>query len=119
MIATIIIVSIAFYWLLKESDYLRVNLCFALDVNIDYQVDFDGSDCVLLDDYLAQHMDCLKEFNGELYKGYIEIEYGKRRKYLKPKSTDYQLRRYYSENYKDSTLYRNTHQVPYAVTLYK
>lgn len=61
MIITLIMTSLAFYWLLLETQYLTVNLLI-IDYDIpDYELEFDNSDYEYLDDYQKQHDDMLNE----------------------------------------------------------
>lgn len=69
MILSITIIALAFYWLLRETDYLRVNLIGVPDLLlIDYELDYDGSDSVYLSDYEYQYLAGLYDYLYELYR---------------------------------------------------
>jgi hypothetical protein len=75
MIVTIILTSLAFYWLLVETKCLTIRLT-GLDFDCsDYQMDYDGSDCVYLDDYQKQFENMINEnleqAADEAYEDYL------------------------------------------------
>ena len=54
MIAALTIIGIAFYWLLRETDYLRVRLpvgYIECELDIDFDHTYDGSDFIYYSDY--------------------------------------------------------------------
>ena len=69
MIATIIIVSLALYWLARETDYLRIRLLVGILAydDSDYETEYDGSDSVFLDDYELQAKESIEDIAYEAW----------------------------------------------------
>lgn len=64
MITTIISIVLAFYWLLLETDYLRVRLlvgCGECPLAVDYDKNYDGSSSLFEEDYQYQLDKAVKE----------------------------------------------------------
>lgn len=99
MIVTIIIVSSAFYWLLRETNYLRINLTSQVQPCGDLELEYDGSDADYLPDYDQQFNDMIKDFE---YQDWLDESHAPiRRTTMQKGGGDYFTRQYNRESTKE------------------
>jgi len=67
MITAIIIIGIAFFWLMLETDWLRVRLLAGYLHQLDIESSYDGSDSVYLDDYQQQLDEVLRDYQYQCW----------------------------------------------------
>jgi len=109
MIPTIIIIGSALYWLLLETDWLRVNLMGKLvhqaepeiDSSLDIESDYDGSDIEYLEAYEAQLNEAI--YNAD-YQTWLDERYAITCT-VKPRKSDSDRRRD-KLNFRDTALYQ-------------
>ena len=99
----IISVTLVLYWLMRESDYLRVNLMSELS-QYDIEFNFDNSDIEYLPDYNNQFNDLLIDITL--------ASLGDTRYTTKPyMSTEQRIRN--KQNFRDTKLYEVNHRDMY------
>lgn len=73
MIATVLIIMTALYWLMMETAWLRVSQPAGECYHHDIEYDYDGSDYVYLDDYDRQLQDAILDAEYDnAYKAWLD-----------------------------------------------
>jgi len=83
MIATIVIISLALYWLGRETDWLRVRLLVgSIMADADIELDYDGSDIDYLADYESQLQEAITD---AAYYAWLKEYHAPKYRYASPK----------------------------------
>jgi hypothetical protein len=99
MLPTILIIGTALYWLMRESNYLRINLMLTLDDN-DLERNYDGADSEYIEAYEAQLSEAVYDYS---YQAWLEEYHAPKNNNRILPSRENQLRERY--NYQDSRLF--------------
>ena len=107
MIATSIIVGLAFIWLGYETDWLTIRLLIGTILDDDYEPGYDGSDYEFLDDYEGQLAEAKTSYADDLaYQEWLTNLYTPKPRYYKPATEAPQTiqERIYSQAHKADNL---------------
>jgi len=67
MIVVIIIIGVAWGWLMVKTDWLRIRLMVGEHHQLDMEPDYDGSNSVYLDDYQLQLDETLRDYQYQCW----------------------------------------------------